>query len=324
MDRVAQLRPRITGEKPGVESWFVRLNDPTRPRALWLKHTITVPRGGIPIAETWAIGFDGERVAAYKERLPLEAVLLDGDQQRVGPTELRPTEGASGGLGALSWELAWRPGALGAPLSLLPFDRMIDGGFPKNKLVTPFPSLRATGTVTVAGEVIDVKGWIGSLGHNWGARHAPEYAWAQVVFADDNGEDVAVVEGFSGRVALGPLRSPLLSSLVVRTTDGELRFDRLVDRWRHRVTLEPLAWTLRMRGRAGEALLTVRARPAQVASLAYVNPDDTVATCLNSKLASAELRVQPRNGAPFICRTEHGAALERLTLGPLADFPFDA
>jgi hypothetical protein len=53
-----------------VESYFLRANDPARPRALWLKATILAPLQGEPVAETWLIA-DGERQRPLPKLHPL-------------------------------------------------------------------------------------------------------------------------------------------------------------------------------------------------------------------------------------------------------------
>src|SRR5213595_1975475 len=56
-----------------VESYFLKLNDPSGNLALWIKATILVREGGTPrVAEAWAIAFtrDGRHVAV-KETSPL-------------------------------------------------------------------------------------------------------------------------------------------------------------------------------------------------------------------------------------------------------------
>jgi hypothetical protein len=325
------IAPRLARAQPssGVESWFWRANHPTRPLAVWLKATVFVPQAGVPQAETWCVVFDAEegRTWAEKRETPLaQATFGDGLDVEIEGARFQggPSGGTlSGALKELSWDLSWEalPAPLGAPLCLLPTRRLIEARFPKNKLLTPTPALTLRGTLTCAGRELDVGGWQGSLGHNWGPAHPYEYAWGQVVFPDSSGGAAIVAEGYSGRLKLGPVRTPLLSGLVVRRGDQEHRFDRIVDRWNHSVELGDLSWQARFRGRAGDALISLRAEPELVRCLGYRNPDGTLSHCLNSKLASATLRVNPVNGDGFEVSTDHGAALELLSLRADPRFP---
>ena len=153
-------------------------------------------------------------------------------------------------------------------------------------------------------------------GHNWGKQHALEYAWGQVLFTGRQGGVVAMAEAFSGKIKLGPVVTPYLSALVVRHGDKIYRFDRLVDLWRQRVVVDDMHWTATFRGRGGTAMLSMRAKPGQMVCLGYHNPDDQLSYCLNSKIARAELRVNPVNEEGFRCVSANGGALEFLRRTP--------
>ena len=63
--RGPELPPNAPRFVPGglrhVESYFLRANDPARPRALWVKATVLQPLSGPAVAEAWFIFFDGEQ-----------------------------------------------------------------------------------------------------------------------------------------------------------------------------------------------------------------------------------------------------------------------
>ncbi|HBP19162.1 MAG TPA: hypothetical protein DEA08_15415 [Planctomycetes bacterium] len=329
---VADTAPRAQGARAArgwVESWFWRANDPRGPRALWLKGTVLRRPDGPDLAEVWLIRFaagSAQPVLAGKQSFPLEEARFgeaEGLELEVGPCryEARSSGGAlRGSLSepAASWDLRWEPvdSPLSPPLCLLPSRGLIEARLPKNKLLTPAPTCRVSGRLRFGDEELEVRDWLGSFGHNWGPAHPYEYAWGQVVFADAEGQPTVMAEGYSGRLKLGPWRTWLLSGLVVRRGEREYRFDRIVDRWNHRVELSDLRWSARFRGPAGSARITLSARPDQVVCLGYHNPDGSLAHCLNSKLARAELAVNPVNEDAFTCVSEHGAALELLSLRP--------
>jgi hypothetical protein len=271
------------------------------------------------VAEAWCALFDGARTWAGKTTIPLAEAAF-GEVIRVGPCQVSvgPDGSAAGAIEDVRWDIRWtaRP-TLGAPMIPYPSRRFVDGAFPKTKLLTPVPVARFSGTVTWDGATIPVDGWTGMQGHNWGREHPLEYAWGQCVFPDAAGEPHCVVEGFTGRIKVAGLRTPLVSSLVVRRGEREYRFDRLFDLWNQRPTLSDLTWTARLRGADGEALLTMTADPARTVCLGYQNPDGSLAYCVNSKLARVSLRVNPTNEAGFECRSAHGGALE--FLGRTAD-----
>ena len=290
----------------------MRANDPTAPRAVWLKATVLTKADGTALGEAWCSVFDGDRTAAFRRTVPLDDAHLDLTED---------TGAAHGELASPSGQVAWdlsftrRAGPLGAPMSLFPSPRLVDARLPRNKLLTPFPVADFTGGLTWDGETWDLAGWVGMQGHNWGPAHAPEYAWGQCVFPDQD----AVLEGASGRIELGRRSSPLFSMLVVRRGEREYRFDRILDRWRQRPELDFPRWTLAMRGRDGRARLEMTGAPAAMVCLGYDNPARPRSYCLNSKTARVRLELEPDEGPAFTLTSEHGGALEFLGPDPVPE-----
>jgi hypothetical protein len=303
--------------RPGVdlvESWFFRLNDPSAPRALWVRATALTRADGSATAEAWAAVFDGDGAAAHRQPAPYDTARFDDGRLVVADTETDLRAGTSrGSVGSIAWDLRFEPvpGPLGAPLRLLP-DRLVDAPLPKNKLVTPMPAGVFRGTITWGARRYAVDRWVGMRGHNWGPAHAPQYAWGHAVFLDEAGAPFALVEGASGRLQLGRRQSPVLSVLAVRHGERTYRWDRVVDLWRQRPAISPPGWTLTMRGRYGRAELAAELVPERCVSLRYDDPSGDARVCTNSKTARLTLRVQPSDGDAFVCTTNHGAALEFL------------
>ena len=308
-----------------VESWFLRANHPREARALWIKATVLSRRRGSSVAEVWCSSFDGvggltracKKTVATSEAIlrpaPINIAACTFDFTETGGR----TQGELAG-GELAWNLRWCPieGALGRPLCLLPNRRLIDAPFPKNKLLTPSPALRFSGSVRWDDVEWSIDDWVGMQGHNWGPAHAPEYAWGQCIFSDTRGEPFCVVEGAAGRIRIGGTTSPVLALMTVRHGELEYRFDRLLDIWNRRTSIAFPDWTLRMKSPDGEALLSMRARPDRMVQLGYENPSGELSYCLNSKLAAVSLRMNPVDGHGFECTSEHGGALEFLRPEP--------
>ena len=315
--------PRFPTSKGGhVESYFLRANHPTEPKAFWLKATVLRRKDGTAVAESWCALFDDNRTWAGKTTLPLAEAGFFGSptQIRVGGANLSLGEQgvAKGTIDNVSWDLCFTSvgGRISKPLCMLPSRRMIDAPFPKSKLLTPKPALRYSGRVTWGEATWNVDGWLGMQGHNWGKEHALEYAWGQVLFTDNGGELVAMAEAFSGKLKIGLVTTPYLSAMVVRRGDKTYRFDRLIDVWRQRVSIHDVSWTVSLRGSGGEASLSMKADVQKMVCLGYENPDDVLSYCLNSKIAHVELRVNPANEDGFRCVSEHGGALEFLRRTP--------
>lgn len=326
MSKLTDNSPRRVGHH-GVESWFFRANAPDEPNALWLKATTLGSDDGTHVAEAWCSVFEGDDTLGLKTTTPLEEASFVGEPMTamVADCEFRldPRDGVLRGAidshrGNLSWDLAFRrvDGALGDPVCLLPTRRLVDAKLPKNKLLTPMPTLTFDGMVVRDGREIVVDGWIGSQGHNWGAAHAVEYAWGQCVFLDAQGSPFCFVEGATGRIEVAGRTSPRLSMLTIRRGGREYRFDRLVDLWRQDARIDFPTWELRMTGRDGEAVIRIDAAPERMVCLGYYNPGGELSYCLNSKTAAVTLRVNPVNEDGFECFSPHGGALEFLQQTP--------
>lgn len=322
--------PRSNAARDGVESWFLRANAPDRPRALWLKVTTLTRRGEPGVAEAWCALFDEDRTHAWRATVPLAAASLGPDGPRRITVRaagahwtLEDRGGRSAGRLAdatdtVEWDLSFAriDDELGEPWCLLPSRRMIDSPLPSSKLLTPFPVLRLEGRLRWGDEIWDVGAMTGMQGHNWGAAHAPEYAWGHCVFFDGDGTAIGVAEGASGRTTFGPLTTPLISLLAVRHSGREYRFDRLVELWRQHPRVEFPKWTLRIAGPDGDASLTMLGQPSRMVCLGYDNPREPRRYCLNSKTAAVTLRVTPASGDGFELHSRHGGALEFLLSEP--------
>lgn len=326
---------RFSGARGHVESWFLRANDPRSKRALWLKLTVCAPFEGPIVAETWFIWFDGERnqTLAHRGTHPWGDAHVDTTPTGLRAAvagwayELGPVGAASGKATVkgtpVEFTLGWaeEPGAWAKFLSLARHRGMREGPVPRFKLNTPHPALRLSGTVRLGGEAVELSGWLGSQGHNWGNEHAVEYAWGQCLFpADEKGPDT-FVEGGAGRFRIGGRVMPRIAALVVRRGDDEYHFDRVRDLRHHESIASGQRWTLRIWGREGEARLRVDATGRPMVCLGYPNPPGHLSYCFNSKLAEALLEVHPRGGKSFTCKSAHGAALEFLRLEADPQYP---
>jgi hypothetical protein len=312
-------RPRFPAAPAGcVESWFWRANHPTERRAFWLKATVLVADDGTRTADAWCTVFQPGAAFGVRSTVPLsEASFAAPLDLRVSGCEFG-RESLTGSLSnqdhAVSWDLRLRPlgGPMGGALCLFPSTRLLDGPLPANKAVTPVAAATLSGHHVVGGERWRVDAWPGMRGHNWGPGHAERYAWGHALFLGSDGAPHTLVEGVSARLRVAGRLTPWISGLVVRRGAREYRFDRIVDLWRQRPAVGDLDWALRIRGRDGEALLSMAADASEVACLGYGNPDGALRYCLNSKLAEVRLRVNPRDDDGFECHSPHGGALEFL------------
>ncbi|MEE2829658.1 MAG: hypothetical protein VX498_10770 [Myxococcota bacterium] len=286
------------GSRGHVESFFLKANDPRRPgQAFWLKFTLLAPKApGEPnLAEVWAIRFDGStgEHRAGKSSFKAEQARLsrDGLGVEVGDCLLEPgrTRGSVGeGADRLSWDLRFEYDNQ-VPWMSLPSPWMYEGGFPKNKTYSSCPSTRFSGRLQFGEEEWPVEGWPGMLGHNWGAFHNPAYHWAQCNLFD-GGSDT-VFEGVSARLPLGPFLSPWVTMAIVRDEGEEIPFNRFSRVLNGSVQTGFFHWAFRSRQASWELNWEVSAQREDFVGLAYIDPDGGENHCLNSKIATARLRL---------------------------------
>lgn len=301
-----------------VESYFLKLNDPEGRRALWLKATILASRGGAaPVAEAWAIAFDRAGAhAGAKEIVPFDQARFSRDHLDVRVADLALTPGKVEGSVASSGrriEFSLRFTTTSAPLVPFPSLRMYEGPLPSTKLVSPYPDARFTGHYAVDGERVVVEGWRGMQGHNWGKRHAEQYAWAHCN-QWENEEDL-LLEGATARVKVGPLLAPPLTVICVWRRGVRYMFNQPLVLLRSRGVIGERAWAFRAESRLARVEGELSAVTRDFVGLHYENPDGAMTYCLNSKIAEGTLRLEVKGRPPLTAHTR-AAALEIGTKDP--------
>ncbi len=316
---------RYHGEpRPHVESYFIKANHPTLDRALWIKVTVFSPapkknEAHAAVGEAWAIAFDRERGhVAVKASEPIadSRFSRDGIDAQVAGCSITRTR-TSGTISTADRSIAWRLDLApeGGDLRPLPYDWMYNAPFPSSKLASPIADANVTGVVTVNGETWHVDGWRGMLGHNWGKRHAPEYAWVHVnQCVDEKGNPVDLIfEGVSARVAVGDFRTPRLSTLVLRYRGVTYALNSVVTMLTSRAYISPRRWTIEAKNPWCAIEGEFWADTTDFVGLFYANPKGTPTHCLNSKIAHGRMKVTLEGRAPFVVTTQR-AALEIGTL----------
>jgi hypothetical protein len=336
-----------------VESHFLKLNDAEGRRALWLKATILRRQGGRrsrpqvsrsepqasedhrarsepkaseggplhglgepPVAEAWAIAFDREvgHVAA-KQVVPYASASFSREALaiRVAGVEIAPagTHGEIAGDGArIEWSLAFAGDA--APFAPLP-ERLYADGTSNAKIVSPHPDLRFDGHYRVGDRRVDVSGWRGMQGHNWGRRHTHLYAWVHCNVWQ--AERDLVVEGITARVKLGPVLSPPVT-LVIAALEGERHhFSLPSSLLRARGRISSRSWEFRAANASARIEGSFSADTSDFVGLHYENPDGAMTYCLNSKIASGRVQLAVAGRPPLEAHTQ-AAALEIGTRNP--------
>lgn len=220
MDLAAARFPTSQLRDAFYESYYLTAYDPDAPRALWIRHTVWKAPGQQPVGSVWRTWFDLDGPHAGKWSTPDLAV---GPLIRVGDAVLTP-DGAT----APDWEITWEGDD--PPFPHLPVPFLYAAPLPRTKSVSLRPRVRYAGQVRVDGQAIDLTGWSGMLGHNWGSEHAERWIWLRGAGPD------WLVDMVLGRLRVGPVTTPWIANGVLerdgqRTRLGGLgRLVKVVDR----------------------------------------------------------------------------------------------
>ncbi len=319
LDNYSHWRP---GNRRGMyESYFLRGNSPDEPRAFWIKFTVFAPKGKPEEAEgeLWAIYFEdqeGSKVAV-KEAYPMNYCIFAPDRflVRVGEGKLADgtcTGSCSSGAHSIEWDLGF---PVDMPsLHFLP-EWAYQSSFPKAKGLAPYPDVTWEGSLKVDGQVIDVTGWKGSQNHNWGEKHTDQYYWAQCSSFVDRPD--TYMEMMTARIKLGPVWTPPLSFLALNYRGQAITFNSPSSLLKANAHFpNRFEWRLSLDNGSYQADCKVSAKKETFAGLRYRNPPGGEHACLNSKIASSEIRLRQHGKDIDRLRSEFTTAFEVLTDEP--------
>lgn len=312
-----QTRYRRGQSNGHYESFFQRANHPTRPLAFWIRYTIFAPAGAPEraIGELWAVYFDGEtnEHAVAKSEFPYSHASFEPDDFRARIEEATldrdGLRGRASGERTISWDLTFSGDE--PPLFLLDPSRY-ESSFPKAKALVGLPLARYDGTIEIGSETVRIDGWVGSQNHNWGSKHTDEYAWGQVAGFDESPD--TFLEIGTGRLKIAGLWTPRFTPIVLRRNGEDIALRSLKQALKNHGRYEPFAWHFAAETERFEIEGSMSAPASAFVGLRYYNPPGGIKHCLNTKIASAEVRLVDRERGTretFTSRTR--AAFEILT-----------
>jgi hypothetical protein len=214
MEEAARF-PRIAPKAGHYESFYVKACEPGGGRGIWIRHTVHKRPGAEPKGSIWFVLFDRSAPGPRATKVTVPASELSapsGSWIRVADAEIGPGR-AEGSVDtdaiAAAWSLTFSGDA--EPCRYLPADWLYEAPVPRTKFVAPYPDARFEGRLEIEGEdSIELNGWPGMIGHNWGSEHAERWVWLEGTgFPDAPG---TYFDAGAARVKLGRRTSPWIPS----------------------------------------------------------------------------------------------------------------
>jgi hypothetical protein len=221
MDQGARF-PKVAAKAGHYESFYIKACRPGGGQGIWIRHTVHKRPGAEPNASIWFVLFDreAERPRATKVTVPAEELSAPiGSWIRVDRAEIGPGK-ASGSIETEALKAAWDMTFSGdaEPCKYLPADWLYAAPVPRTKFVAPFPSACFDGRVEIDGQEIELEGWPGMIGHNWGSEHAERWVWLEGTGFPDSPD--TYFDAGAARIKIGSRTTPWLPSGML-LLDGE-------------------------------------------------------------------------------------------------------
>ena len=214
MTRTQAQFPDVAPNKGHYESFYLKASAPGGGRSIWLRHTTHQRPGESVQGSLWLTVFDAEAPGprATKATFPAAEVSApDGAYIQIGDALLGPDSAKgtiAGDAPSASWDLTFSGDA--EPLRHLPHERMYTAKLPRTKMLSPHPYATFSGSVEIGGEAVELDGWPGMVGHNWGAEHAERWTWIQASNLGGNPGDYLDIA--AGRIKIGPMTTPWIAN----------------------------------------------------------------------------------------------------------------
>jgi hypothetical protein len=301
------------GLKDGhYESFYIKATRPGGGQGIWIRHTVHKRPGEEPSASIWLTLFDAEADGPQAAKLTVPAEELsapDGAYIQVAGATLEPGR-AIGAIElpemAAAWELEFADP--NEPFRHLPYERLYDASLPRTKFLSPYPSARFVGTLTLGAAQVDVDGWPGMIGHNWGSEHAERWVWIQG--PQLAGQEGSYLDIAAGRIKLGFLTTPWVANGMVRLDGEEHRLGGL-DRIRStKLNEEPTGCEFELTGKDVKIRGRVLSEPRNFVGWVYADPKGPEHNTLNCSISDLELEIERRGRDPERLELSGSAAYE--------------
>lgn len=296
------------------ESFYLKASHPTDPVSIWIRYTIHKRPGHAPAGSLWFTLFDSREGGPWAVKSTTAEVGAGTDEYiHVGEARFEPGR-VSGSAAAdagsedreASWDLTFESPE--PPFHHLPRDFMYRAPLPRTKLLSPYPDARFSGRVQAGNRTVDLDGWRGMVGHNWGAQHAERWIWLHGAGFDDY-ED-AWFDAALGRIAIGPWTTPWVANGVLSLDGVRHRLGGLGATRRTEVSERPDGATFTLPGDEITVQGRIDADREDFVGWIYADPDGSEHNTVNCSIANLVLTVSRPAQPPLTLQLASGAVYE--------------
>ena len=291
--------PEVAAKAGHYESFYVKACRPDGGVGIWIRHTVHKRPGAEPTGSIWFTQFDrtAEGPRATKVTVPAgEVSAPPGSWIRVGDAEIGPEE-AEGSVDTEALTAAWSLTFDGVrePCRYLPADWLYEAPLPRTKFVAPLPSARFEGRLEIDEESIELAGWPGMIGHNWGSEHAERWIWIEGTgFPDSPG---TYFDAGAARVKLGSRVSPWVPAGMLVLDGAPHRLGGLGAIASSRIEESPTVCSFLLHGSDIAVHGRIAAPEKDFVGWVYADPKGPEHNTVNCSVADLELTVE-RPGLP--------------------------
>jgi hypothetical protein len=305
--------PKIPEKAGHYESFYLKLTQPGGGRAAWIRHTVHKRPGEAATCALWFVLFDAEATGprATKRQFGADELAADAATYiRIADATL--TDGrATGGLSTdaldASWDLTFSDEH--EAFHHLPRDFLYRAPLPKTKFLSPYPDAVFEGQLELDGERIDVEGWRGMIGHNWGAEHAERWVWVQGSgFEGRSPEDY--FDMAVGRIKVGGRTTPWVGNAMLMLDGNGHRLGGFGHVPSTEVRESPTGASFELKGKGVKLSGNVSAPAKEFVAWIYADPVGPEHNTLNCSISDLELQVELDGGPPQTLKVSGAAAYE--------------
>jgi hypothetical protein len=194
------------------------------------------------------------------------------------------------------------------PCKYLPADWLYKAPVPKTKFLAPYPDARFDGRLEIEDETIELTGWPGMIGHNWGSEHAERWVWLEGTGFPDAPN--TYFDAGAARIRLGSRTSPWIPSGML-VLDGEPhRLGGLGAIRSAKIEEHPTVCSFTLPGKDVVVHGRVTAPQKDFVGWVYADPKGPEHHTVNCSVADLELTVERPGLPPRQLTLDRGAAYE--------------